>query len=458
MAQLDRLKVVGLDAWKVERKLDKRTASGPLACALDESEEPGAILSTCPSIEWLDISRSLLPSWKEVARIAQELPRLSTLIAHFNRFDLLTSLEGISDQAFSKIRDLRLDRTLISWAEIQILSARLPMLESLQLAANDYAKLESKGLSASLARLRILNLDRNRITDWKDLMETLQDCPRLERLLLSNNPLTCVSTPTKTQQHSSIRHVSLLNAPLSQWSDLENLFLWLPKLNSIVVSRETCPFLTSLAEGDARTCLLARLPKMRSLNHVDITDRERNDAELFYITLVQRQAASFDDIDRIHPQYTRLAKKHGKATDFKAAPSSTNTLKSKLLPIRIHASTSTPRSLPPFSTPPSWQQPHCGPVEIKLLVSTPLRLLIPKIAKSLTAPDGARSIVAIWALLGQEIDPGLLTAIQLRSDLRPNERLDRPSERIVFQLDNLDWSLCDYNFSLGDELVVVVEE
>lgn len=239
-------------------------------------------------------------------------------------------------------------------------------------------------------------------------------------------------------------------------------------LEALVITPASCPFLTLTDESDIRPILIARMASLETLNHAPITASERRDAELFYLSTIERETVNMDEQERqkLHSRWSTLSQKHGRAPIRKplagdgSARDGKITLRSKLLPIRILASTAPPTQTTPFVTQPLGLSIPPEGVEVSLLISTPLRLLQGKIARSLGFKRGPKAIRSIWALLSPQIDPSQDTARQLRMDMRPDssDKGTADEERIVYQLDNLEWDLAGYNFSHGDQLVVVVAE
>lgn len=187
-ARLDRLRDVGLGGWKMVgdpeavegAKSAEAESFSEVARAFDHAhgEKEGDIRSVCPNIRWLDLSRSLLPTWTELARITMELPYLDTLILHFNRFASYDGAHVVPKNSFLALRDLRLDGTMITWPEVRFLTARMPVLENLQLGANQLTTLGRSSSEPSMKRLRQLNLADNQLSDWTMLMASLRDCPQ----------------------------------------------------------------------------------------------------------------------------------------------------------------------------------------------------------------------------------------------------------------------------------------
>lgn len=288
----------------------------------------------------------------------------------------------------------------------------------------------------------------------------------------------------------SLKHISISDNPISAWSDLDALSGWVDGgIQSLVISGDECPLVSALDPRDVRLIATARLASLTSFNHGHIQPAERRDAELYYLSFVEKHTVGMADDARsqLHPRWAQLVKQHGRSPDAPQQPStdgghvSTSTLRSKLLRVRVHLASASPSKEAPFITAPLPLLPDAAPaaatpqasppsfVDMDLLTTTPIRLLQGKLARSLglRARGGVRAIVSLWALLSPHIDPDLDTAVHLRQAMRPNEVVvsihqqqpnDDQSQRIVYELDSLERDLAGYNFTTGDELVVVIRE
>ena len=458
MSQLHKLRQVGLGGWKRESDPEGNTKEpesfAEVASAFGPGEREGDILRSCPSIRGLDLSRSLLPSWREVSRITAELHQLESLLLHFNRFETLSASCLPIPGAFSQLFDLRIDGTGIGWSEMLALAGNLPRLESLQMGSNGMSRLDGTHTVSRMSRLKLLNLDGNVLDDWQDVWESLAACPNLERLILSSNRLGTISNVKRDDEHAKLQHISLWDNPVSSWSDLDALDACVGGLKSLVLGGDLCGLTTGRRMEDVRPLAIARLAALHTFNNASIRPVERRDAELFYLSSVVKEGGQGDQAK--HPRWAHLSSVHGAPQESSKGDENAGTLRSKLLSVEVHLS-----SLPPSATPP-----HVTPValsctaqsvQLKLLTTTPLRLLMSKMARSFSLAKGVRSIQSVWALLSPTIDPLQSTAEGLRRELRPQETATS-GERIVFEMDSLERDLQGYNFSPGDQIVLVLAQ
>lgn len=176
-ARLERLRHVGLGGWRHTATLEgsEDDGRGLVAQAYSREEDEGIIRATCPCVQWLDISHSLLSTWTQVARITAELPQLETLILDDNRFAPLQGVDDVSEKAFVRLRDLHVNNIRMSWKELCLAVSKMPLIEELQIGHNGLSCTETQ-LQAPL--LHTLNVDGNHLQDWCTLVKALVGCTR----------------------------------------------------------------------------------------------------------------------------------------------------------------------------------------------------------------------------------------------------------------------------------------
>lgn len=196
----------------------------------------------CPNIQELNMADNLIESWDAIGRIAQQLGYLKILDLSRNPLKALpcNPITPLPDSirhgsAFHKLRVLVLVGAGTRVAQLQRVDnqALLPNLEELFLGHNGIASLdpnediksdasshkprsyaqwakaalvteEDKGLSptwfmSGFAKLRVLDLCDNVLTDWKEVYRACR-LPKLELLNVAGNPLPSVTYFTEELQ------------------------------------------------------------------------------------------------------------------------------------------------------------------------------------------------------------------------------------------------------------------
>lgn len=488
--RLDRLKEVGLGGWQQSSLPDVdaeaiHDARYDVARAFNVAEGfgPGSIRVTCPNIRWLDLSRSLLPDWEEVSLIAAELEQLKTLLLHCNRLQPPPSpLPTSWGERLGHIQDLRLDGTLVQWSEVVRLAPALTMLRSLHIGSNEIASLaelnrgSDDGEAVIFLSLTSLSLEDNSIESWSDLVVALSRLPSLETLNLDRNRINDIPpAPTSTRKLPQLKELHLRGNPIESWSSLEHITQWLSpetKLEALHISTlhtdeeqdqqsssNSNHLLSKYEYRDFRAIAIARLPTLTALDKTSITPKERKDAELFvYIRFregdayiveggISRQGSDerleLSNAEKVakFPRFLELAK----AFDGEDALVSNNlqpsvsdgknTLRSKMLNITVVACTTAPGATQPHVTGAIAEKG-----EVKVLATTPLRLIKIKLASAVGVKAG--EVGEVWALMRQKQEEG---------------EGEGEGERIVLEMDDMSRSLDWYEVVSGDTVVLVVD-
>ncbi|KAJ3175504.1 hypothetical protein HDU87_006167 [Geranomyces variabilis] len=348
--------------------------------------EPGELGRRFPAIVDLDLSRSLLGSWTDVAEICAELPLLASLRLAHNRFALLKEDRVAATQRFINVKALTLHHTSTPWAEMEELAAFFPALEELHFGFN---RLDDFSIAAprnpdGFALLRLLNLECNGFTSWAAI-KRLGHLPCLTTLMLNGNAISTLEAPT-SNEFASLTTLNLSDNHLDSWSTVHALNSF-PKLTIIRLQRN--PILANLPPADARSILTARLANVTVLNGAEITERFRRDAELFYLSLYAKDKATEDPTSfaRTHPRHAALVAIHGAPAIAPASATST-ILKDRVLTLTFVYGEKTARKKVPIN-----------------MGVRPLKVLVARVFK---LPDAA-------AIVLTKIDGG---EVELDDDLR----------------------------------------
>ncbi|EIN07095.1 RNI-like protein [Punctularia strigosozonata HHB-11173 SS5] len=361
LAQLERLRNASLDGENVA-----------------VADAPGLISRASPSLRRLDLSKNLLPDWDTVASITVELANLEHLSLNNNRFGAL-KLSGAIVSAFVNLRELQLNATAINWDDLKLVTSGsvMPKLRTLEAGYNHIGSLQSKEQAHDVkpAVFEVLNLDTNALDDWLDIVAGVTRCPAVTRLILTSNKLGNIPSQDTTDVHlrlSGIKHISLVSNRLTSWASIDALASWCPELESLSVAAN--PFLDDTFLGrHSRQLIVAKIPSLRTLDASQVTDRERNDCELFYLSLIAQQGPTADEArQREHPQWERLCKKHGRPDNATPRKNTGEKLSSRLIEVHLVLATSSDPSFaeaPPTAT-------------IRVLPSMSIRAFSAKVQKS----------------------------------------------------------------------------
>lgn len=165
--------------------------------------------------------------------------------------------------------------------------------------------------------------------------------------MLPSNAISSIparsTDPSATQPLPLIKTLSISDNPIAKWSDIDALVTWLPNLQELGILFEPlklCELLiiygferyltnhisAGSSGASSRDFVISRLSQLRKLNGTDVsieffffffkllhsmksqvTERERFDAELFYLSWISKhEAGNEQDIEALHPRWKEL--------------------------------------------------------------------------------------------------------------------------------------------------------
>ncbi|EEH08077.1 tubulin-specific chaperone E [Histoplasma capsulatum G186AR] len=344
LAELQELRIVLLDGMRVY---------GVLAGEGSREEyenELKIIARTCPKIVELDLSRNVLRRWTDVAAICEQLKLLKILKLNGNRFDEIgenITLDGIAE--------LALDETLMEWKEVAAVSKQFPSLRSLSVSGNEFTSLPCP-ISSTIQELI---LEYNGFESIHSIRQ-LASLSELKKLSLRGNMISRIGSdnPPTIPEKSNIVFSSTLTSldisfnKISHWSFIDMLPRVFPGLATLRVSdnplydQPPAPSrVTNMPEypmtvDEAYMLTLARLPRLETLNYSKITDQDRNNGELYYLSLIRKELAASpqseeNHILELHPRYRELCSTYGEVEINRETESSGSGIHPRSLAARL---------------------------------------------------------------------------------------------------------------------------
>lgn len=301
LAQIEMLRVVILDGQCVVSEGDP---DGPNALS--------QIQTTCPSITELDLSRNLFTDFATVAAICRELPRLRGLRVNGNRVSVGEGSAYLG--SFDGVRELAVEETFLSWAEMGHMTANFPALTSLAAGSNQLTALTPALPMASLATtLTTLNLEFNDFTALSDLA-SLSELQALRNLHLKGCRIAQVTAKDAAPFAFSpaLTYVDLSYNLVTAWAFVDALpdvfpgmvslrFAHNPIYNNPNLDSEPASSTTTTTTTSSNTTAsteesymvaVGRLAHLRTLNFSNITPTDRANAEMFYLSRIAKQMAA----------------------------------------------------------------------------------------------------------------------------------------------------------------------
>ena len=241
----------------------------------------------------LDLSNNLIGNWGDVVTLLNGLPKLSMLNVSSNRLDessLCQTAKGMT------LKALVVNSCAMTWSHLLGIGAQFPCLERLHACNNDLEKLGKAPEETVFERLELLDLEKNKLYDWRDIESSLGHLPALHTLQLSFNQLEEIEV---TGHFLKLSSLLLGSNKIANASSVDAL----NEFPSLVETR--------LSDNPSLPCqrfeLVGRLKNIRRLNGSDISKSERRDCELAYLRAITDQG--FDTSK--HPRYTELVTAYG---------------------------------------------------------------------------------------------------------------------------------------------------
>ena len=343
-AQLAALRIVLIDQLVVNG-LVHRTADPEHV--IDAQKELSA---TCPNITELDLGWNTIENWSQVAGICAALQNLKTLrlgyaigprcpfsYAHLLfrglRFD--ASRIPVYHNALSRVRELHLEECLLTPDDICDLlsvSSNFSGLQELHLSGNDLNSLEPTG-GASLPyvpTVKTLVIENNLFTNLSCLKDITIFFPAVQSVSLQANQISAIgnSLETSSQTFPQIETFNVSYNTISSYAFVNSLPQILPSLSSLRISNNPLYQQKASTEAnDARASdksyylTLARIPTLNTLNYAKISARDREEGEMYYLSLAEKELRALfskdkdkselvREAERLHPRYHLLTLKY----------------------------------------------------------------------------------------------------------------------------------------------------
>ncbi|XP_013785307.1 tubulin-specific chaperone E-like [Limulus polyphemus] len=279
--------------------------------------QPGELQTLISSVTVLDLSRNLLSSWLEVARIAEQLLCLRELNVSENLIPVPEHPEDLQP-SFCTLKTLVLNKMSYSWEQVLTCSKMWPQIERLELWKNEISLLSTPD-SNTLLSLRYLSLEDNPLYSWQEVCK-LGNLPRLEVLCLGNTTLSNIQFPgvkpnQKTDLFPVLQCLMITHNRLTQWKDVAELNK-LINLRELRISHN--PVMTEFTPETCRQLVIAKIDCLQRLNREEVTRQERRGAELDYLKRYWQswiQNGGHSDLQKAkptldfvaeHPRFTKL--------------------------------------------------------------------------------------------------------------------------------------------------------
>ena len=272
---------------------------------------------TCPNIVELDVGWNVIETWQDVVDMCTPFPKLKILKAGGLRLREFNA-DFSNANPLRKVEELHLNEGLLTASQIlEILflekQCNFPSLRTLSLSLNELASLEADGDTEGrqCPSVHTVILENNAFTDLSSLPTLFGLFPGLTSLSLQGNAIASLGL----QQSVTFPSLETLNIARNQISDyafIDQLPTLFPNLTSLRISRNPL-YMNATSAGDAKSTntstsgvegpetssatsdstsyylTLTRLPGLKSLNYTTITPREREEGEIYYLSVAEKE-------------------------------------------------------------------------------------------------------------------------------------------------------------------------
>lgn len=224
---------------------------------------------------------------------------------------------------------------LIRWIQIAAVACQFPSLTSLSASTNQISTI-SAPLSDTITRL---SLEHNEITSLSSIRH-LTALSRLKHLSLRGNYISTAydadgKNDTSIRFSNTLTSVDLSLNQINSWLFINTLPAVFPGLQTLRMSgnplydQPVAPSsVTNLPEkpmtvDEAFMLTLSRLSSLQMLNYSKISGHDRNNGELYYLSLIGKELsasplAAEPGILATHPRYRELCEKYGEPSIARA--------------------------------------------------------------------------------------------------------------------------------------------
>ncbi|KAG0025293.1 hypothetical protein BGZ81_007254 [Podila clonocystis] len=297
-------------------------ANTNVRCAGDYDETQAA----CGGIEDLDMTSTLISTWKDVADICAPLTSLGVLRLNRNRFMPLTEQPQFG-ASFRSLRCLALNRVYMTWDEVELLEPSIPNLEMLQFGFNLLKELGKTDENTSsfpvshqkvkgFANLQDIHLEGNAFQDWNQILR-LSRLPKLKAMDLIDNKIDQILAPEDPEDFKFLEMLRLNGNTFQDYVSFDRLGLY-PSLKTLWVGSR--PVVNNQGEEgsgdqevDPRTLIVAKMGRLEHLNGSEVLPKNRLDAELYYVKHVAMATVGMEPsaVNALHPRFEQLCQVYG---------------------------------------------------------------------------------------------------------------------------------------------------
>ncbi|KAK5221981.1 hypothetical protein LTR47_003174 [Exophiala xenobiotica] len=279
------------------------------------------LAQTCPNIVELDIGWNVIETWQDVADICQPLKKLKISKASGLRLrNFKAKVSEGEENPFQNVEELHLNECLLTPEQTaQILSpggtCGFSSLKTLTLSSNELHFFGNVGKKEELrcASVTTLVLENNKFTDLSSLPILVSLFPNTTSLSLQGNLVSEIGLDglryADPPRFDKLETLNFAGNRIGSYAFIDSLPGLFPNLTSLRISRNPLYAWTqgdggqgdevkrqvasAAADSTSYYLTLARIPGLKSLNYTSITSRDREEGEIYYLSVAEREIKTF---------------------------------------------------------------------------------------------------------------------------------------------------------------------
>lgn len=222
--------------------------------------------------------------------------------------------------------ELALEENLMNWNEICHVATKFPALANLSADLNQLSTIPAVPLKSLSTTLVSLNLEFNEFTSFVDIA-SLSELKSLRNLHLKGNNISAITSNASDPApvlSSSVRFLDISYNQVSTWTFIDDLSATFPGMTSLRFAHNPIyenpdPELSAQSKSigeDAYMITVGRIAQLEKLNFGNITQTDRQNAEMFYLSRIGKHLAAVPpsqeaEVLRYHKRYEALCELYG---------------------------------------------------------------------------------------------------------------------------------------------------
>ncbi|GKT40129.1 tubulin-specific chaperone E [Colletotrichum spaethianum] len=243
-----------------------------------------------------------------------------------NRFRVI---EDEETSAFTNVKDLELEETLLGWEALCGIAYKFPSLSTLSCSLNQLSVLPTVSFGALADTLTTLTLEFNGFTSFADLA-SLSSLSSLRNLHLKGNSISTISRPSVPTPvfPPSLQYLDISYNAVMTWSFVDVLPTSFPGLTALRLAHNPVydrPDPDAIGGGtqtkstdEAFMITIGRLGGLKALNFTPISTADRANGEMFYLSRIAKQLASVPEA--AEPEVLAQHARYAELCDIYGAP------------------------------------------------------------------------------------------------------------------------------------------